>query len=67
MTETFFRYDVQIHAYDRSIYLQVTIYLRYPRYAGYMEFNINQFTHNKKLNDVIKLTPKEDDKLKRYE
>lgn len=32
-----------------------------------MEFNINQFTHNKKLNDVIKLTPKEDDKLKRYE
>lgn len=32
-----------------------------------MEFNINQFTHNQKLYDVIKLIPTEDDKRKRYE
>lgn len=38
-----------------------------PRNTGYMEINIKQFTHYHKLSDVIKLTPTEDDKLKRYE
>lgn len=68
MTETFCRYFCSnICKWPPYLLQQVTLYVRYPRYAGYMEFNINQFTHNQKLNDVIKLTPKEDDKLKRYE
>lgn len=32
-----------------------------------MEFNINQLTLNDKYNYVIKLTPEDNDKLKRYE
>lgn len=35
-------------------------YVSYPRNAGDMVFNINQLTHNHKLNDAIKLIPRED-------
>lgn len=42
---------------------QVTKYVSYTGNAGDMELNINQLTHNNKLCDVRKLTPKEDDKL----